>query len=108
MFCLLLKLERCPAVVLQMNYLDRTGRREIMINTDQHTYHLDLVKQEFTLDQEPVTSFSLERDETYRSQHSDILENHGKSCCSLLEGMEVLRMIDAAKNTAETQSWLKR
>ena len=107
-FCILLKMERCPAVTLQMNYLDRIGRREIIINTDQHTYRLDLVKQEFMLDQEPVTSFSLEKDETYRSQHSDILENHGKSCCSLLEGLEVLKMIDAAENTAGTQSWFKR
>ena len=52
-----------------------------MINTDQHTYHLDLVKQVFSHDQEPVTSFSLERDETYCSQHRDMLENQGKSCC---------------------------
>ena len=97
-----------PFFVLQMNYLDRTGRREILINTDQHTYHLDIMKQEFTRDQEPVTSFLLERDETYRAQHRDILENHGKSCCSLLEGLEVLKMIDAAENTAGTQSWFKR
>ena len=107
-FCLLLKMESCPAVSLQMNYLDRSGRREVLINTDQHTYLLDLVKQEFSQDQEPVTSISLERDETYRAQHSDILENHGKSCCSLQEGQEVLRMISAAENAAGTQSWLKR
>ena len=107
-FCLLLKMERCPAVSLQMNYLDRSGRREVLINTDQHTYHLDLVKQEFSQDQEPVSSFSVGRDETYRAQHSDILENHGKSCCSFPEGLEVLRMIDAAENTAGTQRWLKR
>ena len=43
-FCLLLKMESCPAVSLQMNYLDRLGRREILINTEEHTYHLDLVK----------------------------------------------------------------
>ena len=107
-FCFLLEMERCPAVVMQMNYLDRTGRREILINTNQHTYRLDLVKLEFSQDQEQVISFSLERDETYRAQHRDILENHGKSCCSLLEGLEVLRMIDAAENTAGTQSWFKR
>ena len=79
-----------------------------MINTDQHTYHLDLVKQVFLQDQEPVTSFSLERDETYRSQHRDMIENQGNLCCSLSEGEEVLRMIDAAENSAGTQSWLKR
>ena len=107
-FCLILKMERCPAVSLQMNYLDRSGRREILINTDQHSYRLDLVKQEFSQDQEPVTSFMLERDETYRIQHRDILENQGELCCSLSEGLEVMRMIDAAENSATTQSWLKR
>ena len=106
-FCLLLKMENCPAVVLQLNYLDRTGRREILINTDQHTYRLDLMKQEFSRDQEHVSSYSLEKDETYRNQHSDMLKNHGKLCCSFQDGLEVLRMIDAAKKSAETETWQK-
>lgn len=106
--CLLIQMVHCPNVSLQVNYLDRKGRREILVNTDQHTYHLDLMKHEFTRDQEPVTSLSLKRDETYRSQHYDILENHGKSCCSLPEGLEILKMIDEAENSAGTQSWIKR
>ena len=106
-FCLLLKMERCPAVSLQMNYLDRCGRREITINTDEHTYHLDLVKQEYKKDQEASILFSSERDETYRNQHTDMLNNHGKLCCSLLEGLDVMRMIDAAEKSAETETWQK-
>jgi predicted dehydrogenase len=106
-FCLLLKTVRCPAVVLQLNYLDRTGRREILINTDQHTYRLDLMKQEFSRDQEHVSSYSLEKDETYRNQHTDMLNNNGKLCCSLQEGLDVLRMIDAAEKSAETETWQK-
>jgi predicted dehydrogenase len=104
-FCLLLKMERCPAVSLQMNYLDRCGRREITINTDEHTYHLDLVKQEYKKDKEQNILFSLERDETYRNQHTDMLNNHGKLCCSLLEGLDVMRMIDASEKSASTEKW---
>jgi predicted dehydrogenase len=106
-FCLLLKMERCPAVSLQMNYLDRYGQREILINTDKHTYRLDLMKKEYKKDQEPVTLFSLEKDETYRNQHTDMLKNHGKLCCSLQEALDVLRMIDAAEKSAETETWQK-
>ena len=106
-FCLLLKMERCPAVSLQMNYLDRYGRREVLINTDKHTYRLDLMKKEYERDQEPVSSFSIERDETYRTQHTDMLNNHGKLCCSLPEGLDVLRMIDAAEKSASTEKWQK-
>ena len=106
-FCLLLKMERCPAVSLQMNYLDRYGRREVLINTDKHTYRLDLMKKEYKRDQEPATLFSIERDETYRTQHTDMLKNHGKLCCSLPEGLDVLRMIDAAEKSAKAESWQK-
>ena len=87
-FCLLLKMERCPAVSLQMNYLDRLGRREILINTEEHTYHLDLVKNEYQKDHEAINSVTMERDKTYRMQHSEMLKNQGKLCCSLLEGLE--------------------
>jgi hypothetical protein len=100
-------MERCPAVSLQMNYLDRTGRREIIINTEEHTFHLDLVKQEYKKNQEHVSSYSLDKDETYRNQHNDMLNNHGKLCCSLLEGLDVMRMIDATEKSAETETWQK-
>ena len=104
-FCLLLKMEHCPAVSLQLNYLDRCGRREITFNTDKHTYHLDLVKQEYKKDKEQNIFFSSERNETFRNQHTDMLNNHGKLCCSLPEGMDVMRMIDAAEKSASTEKW---
>jgi predicted dehydrogenase len=107
-FCLLLKMERCPAVSLQMNYLDRLGRREIIINTEEHSYNLDLVKKEYQKDQEPSNSVIVERDETYRLQHSEMLKNQGKLCSSFSEGLEVLSMIDAAEKSARTQSWRTR
>jgi predicted dehydrogenase len=106
-FCLLLKMERCPVVSLQMNYLDRSGRREIIINTEEHTFHLDLVKQEFKKDQKPTVLFLSEKDETYQTQHTDMLNNNGKFCCSLQEGLDVLRMIDAAEKSTETETWQK-
>jgi ribulose-5-phosphate 4-epimerase/fuculose-1-phosphate aldolase len=65
------------------------------------------MKKEYKRDQEPATLFSIERDETYRAQHTDMLKNHGKLCCSLPEGQDVLRMIDAAEESAETETWQK-
>ena len=49
----------------------------------------------------------MERDETYRMQHSEMLKNQGKLCCSLPEGMDVLRMIDASEKSAKAESWQK-
>jgi hypothetical protein len=49
----------------------------------------------------------LEKDETYRNQHTDMLNNNGKLCCSLQEGLDVLRMIDAAEKSASTEKWQK-
>ena len=90
-----------------MNYLDRFGRREIIINTEKHTYHLDLVKNEYQIDQESINSVTVEKDETYCLQHNEMLKNQGKLCCSLTEGLDVLRMIEGAEKSAETETWQK-
>ena len=40
-------------------------------------------------------------------QHIEMLKNQGKLCCSLLEGLEVLRIIDAAEKSATTEKMAK-
>ena len=38
MLCLLMETENCPAVSLQVNYLDLVPRREIIVNGDGHCH----------------------------------------------------------------------
>ena len=107
-FSLLMQTERCPVVTVQLNYLDRIGRRELLINTDLHTYKADLVKGILQVDDE-VEVFKLNLDDTYWLQHETILAENGDNTrylCSLEEGLKVMCMIEAVEKSAKEKAWI--
>jgi len=97
----------CPIVNLQMNYLDRSGRRFILINTANHTLEVDLVKGIVTMDRNSET-FVTERDTTYRAMHEAIISGDMGSLCTLEEGSEIMRLIEAVEHSAEKGIWVKQ
>jgi predicted dehydrogenase len=103
---LLLELERCPLATVQVNYLDRVGRRDILINTDRHTIRADLVAGALSIDRE-VHAFTVERNDTYRAQHQAMLTGDDDRLCRLDEGLAVMNLIDAAEQASKTGEWVK-
>lgn len=95
----------CPLVTLQINYTDRPGRRELLAVTDRHTYKIDFSQGLFTRDgtSEPVAT---ERDETYVAQHAAVLHRQWDSLCSLQEGQDVLRIIEAVERSIKNREWV--
>lgn len=106
-FALMLVTPSCPVVTLQLNYLDRLGRRSILINTSNHTIEADLVRGTITIDLE-MESFVIARDDTYRTMHEAILSGNTDTLCTLDEGTETLRLIAAAENAARHGAWVER
>lgn len=106
-FALMLVTPSCPILSLQMNYLDRVGRRLILINTDNHTIEADLIRGTITVDRDRE-SFTTERDDTYRAMHEAILSGSIGTLCSLDEGLETLRLIEAAELAARQGEWIER
>lgn len=106
-FALMLVTPTCPVVTLQLNYLDRLARRFILINTSKHTIEADLIKGIITVDHDSE-SFAIERDHTYRAMHEAVFSGRKESLCSLDEGLEVLRLIEAAELATEHQKWVER
>ena len=104
---LLMETERCPLVSIHMNYLDRVPRREISVNTDQHTVRVDLIKN--TLEINGVQEvFSVARDDTYRAQHQAMLDGNVEGLCTLGEAMETLFTIETAEQAALSHRWIER
>lgn len=97
----------CPIVNLQMNYLDRAGRRFLLVNTSDHTIEVDLVKGTVTVDRSSET-LAVERDSTYRAMHEAIISGNGNNLCTLEEGNEIMRLIGAVEHSAEKEIWVKR
>ena len=106
-YSLMMETERCPMVSIQLTYLDRTPRREIHVNTRDHTLRLDLVQGVFELDGVPET-VTIERDVTYREEHRLMLSGDATQLCNLTEAVETLNTIEAAERAALTRTWIQR
>jgi predicted dehydrogenase len=106
-FALMLITPSCPIVTLQLNYLDRLGRRFTLITTSSHTIEADLIRGTITVDHESE-SLTTERDYTYRAMHEAILSESTGTLCSLDEGLDILRLIEAAESAAKRMEWIGR
>jgi len=102
---LLLELDGCPMATLQVNYLDRPGRRDIVVNTDERTFHADLIGG--TLETDGVLRrFPLDRDRTMLDEHRAVLADDRRRLCSLAEGARVVALVDAAFRSANERCWI--
>lgn len=106
-FSLLMAMERCPVISLQLNYWDRHSRRCLVVNTQQHTYEADLVKNQIVIDRQ-IESIAVERDDSYRAMHHSILDESAEALCSVAEGMATMSLIHAAKTSAAEMRWVTR
>jgi predicted dehydrogenase len=99
------ELENCPAASVQINYLDRPGRRQLIVNTASHTYAADLVRATFERDGN-VQEFKVERDDTYRAQHRAMLAGDTSRLCSLADGARVMQFIAAVERSGRERVWV--
>lgn len=104
-FVLLAAFAGCPAASIQVNYLDRRTRREVVINTADHTFSADLIAGTLARDHAPPETFPQERDDMYRALHRAVLADH-PGPCDAAEAAQVMTMIAAAETAARTGAWV--
>ena len=101
----LVEYERCPVATLQINYFDRPGRREIVVNTKRHTFRADLKSATLECDGE-ISSLPYQHDDTYRAQHVAMLAGDTARLCSLEEGVKVMTFLSACEDAASKGQWM--
>jgi predicted dehydrogenase len=104
-WALLLELERCRCATVQINYFDRPGRRQIIVNTRSHCFAVDLSQAVFIRDGD-VQQLKVDRDDTYRAQHQAILAGDTSRLCDLTQGENVMKLIAAAERSARECMWV--
>jgi predicted dehydrogenase len=107
-FSLLMATERCPSVTVQMNYLDRQVKRELLVNTAEHTVRIDFIAGMFEIDGKAEVLSPVDRDYTYRAEHAAMLSGETDIMCSLEQGLEVMATIAATEQAAQEKNWIKR
>lgn len=104
-FTLLMSLSRCPIAAIQLNYLDRRGRRRLVVNTANHTYEADLIQNRLLIDRTEEV-FTVERDDTYRSMHMAMLKETTDASCSIDQALSTMRLIDASRRSNQKHEWI--
>lgn len=106
-YSLLLETERAPVVTMQLNYLDRISQRQIVVNTEKHTFRADLVAGTLQVDGQ-TERYTVERDQAFREQHRAVMENRRDYLCSFDDGNDIMRLIEAAEQANRTRTWVER
>lgn len=106
LFTLLMTCRLCPAVTLHLNYLDRYRRRFVIANTDRYTIEADLARGTVRVNDD-LETFGVNWDETYRSQHQALLNGRFDVLCTEAEGLDVMRMVEAAETSASKKCWVE-
>ncbi|MDT8903841.1 Gfo/Idh/MocA family protein [Anaeroselena agilis] len=104
-FSILATTRKCPVVTIQLNYLDRHYRREILFNTDKHTIKADFINATLTID-DRSENYNITRDFTYIAQHKAVTGRDAVSTCPATGGVEVLKMIEAAEKAVQSKGWV--
>lgn len=107
LFALLMRTERCPAVSVQVSYLDRVVKRRVTINTGRLAVEADLVAGVLTVNG-VSESFVVERDHTYLEMHRAALSGRDDTLCTLEEGCATLQLIEAAEQASRQLEWVRR
>jgi predicted dehydrogenase len=98
----------CPQVGITLSYLDHTPRRQIVVTAQDDTASVDFIAGTFSSGDEPEPEpVKLDRDETYRRQHTALLAGAPAAACTYAEGYAVLRLIDAVEQAAAHGRWVE-
>lgn len=104
-YCVMMKTKRCQNVLVQMNYIDHTGHRAMIFNSDDLTIKVDLIQNWIEVNGKR-SERKVERDDTYREEHRAVLGKRWKELCSYQEAMDVMRLIEAAEKASRRTTWV--
>ncbi len=102
---ILASFEHCPVATIQLNYLDRAIKRELVIITSQHSYHLDFITNTLVCDKEKEV-FSIDRNTTYRLQHETVISKSGMSACTVQEALSLIKIFNKVEKSALEAVWI--
>lgn len=92
-------------IAVELNYLDRITQRYITIQTNNKTIKIDFISNSVNCNGKLEQLPQFDRDYTYIKQHEDMLDK-ASDCCSYIEGMKVVNMIEAIEKSSRLKEWV--
>jgi len=106
-YSVLMQCESCPIVNIQINYLDRSTRRDILIHTKNHSIYIDLINGVLNIDGKEENRYPDDIKNTYKLQHQSALTGDYQFFCSYEEGINVVNLIEKITEANHMKTWVK-
>lgn len=106
-FSLLLQTQNCPGVAIQLDYLCRNAQRGFTINASGLTVQGNLLTGELVVNG-VSEDHAVQRDHTYNAQLRAFTSGETSQLCTAEQGIEVLKLIDAAEMAAHQGIWVTK
>lgn len=103
---ILLSCDRCPVVTMEINSLDRIGRRTITVHADGETVRADLIASTLEVGQ-MKKQLVIERDEIYAAMHQAVFYG-SKDVCTFEQGARVVDLMQAVERATKERRWIER
>lgn len=98
-FHLLGRSEKSSIVNISVNYLDRSPKRTIIVNTNESTFTIDFIKGEIWENDKLVLG-DVKTADTYNIQARNILDGKFENFCTQDEANQVMRLIEIAEESS--------
>lgn len=105
-FSILMRCKNCPIVNIQLDFLSRAAYRDIRIQTKCRTIIIDLIAGTLSVDHNLTLQIENAVTKTYVEQHRAILSGNYKNCCGVLQGLEVVKLIEATELSVIEKKWI--
>ena len=94
------------AATLGLDYLDRNVRRAVNVVHDGGTTRLDFVAGSLVENGSTLATVELDRNHTYRAQHEALLRDDRENLANYQDGLQAVRMLEAAERAASEGEWV--
>lgn len=106
-YSILMRCKNCPVVTVQLDYLNRTPTRKIVIQTKkQNTIFLDLIEGALSVNGEIQCCENDAILSTFVTQHEKMLQKDFTHFCHYEQGLSVMTLIEAVELAAIEKKWI--
>ena len=88
--------QKCRVISFELNCVDYAPKRFVQITTEQKSYRLDFIKNEFFIN-DRLEKIEQKRNETYARMHRAVLNEETEYLCSFKEGVTTNKIVDKIK-----------
>ena len=106
-FAVLFQTRECGVCSCYVDYLARRFHRDLYIEYEDGSIHLDFMAGKLTVNSEEF-SVRLERNDMFRTMHSELMNFNFAHWPAMAEALQTVALAEAARKCAERKIWIEK